>query len=107
MAQVLEVELQVDAPDEEFSATLSGRFYLFTKVWNGREGSWYLSIFDENGDPISVGAKVYIDTPLFKRCQDPRLPAGTLMVHDTTSKRENPGLADLGDRARLYYYEVD
>lgn len=106
MASIIDIEVDPNAPDEEFSAVLDGRFYIFTKVWNGREGSWYLSIFTEAGEPIATGAKCLIDMPLFKRSADPRLPPGVLKCEDTSGKRIAPGLLDLGERVRLRYYEA-
>lgn len=106
MPSILDIELDPTAPDEEFSAVLDGRFYILTKVWNGREGSWYLSIFAEDGTPLATGAKCLIDVPLFKRSGDPRLPPGVLKCEDTSGKRTAPGLSDFGERVRLRYYEA-
>lgn len=103
----IEIRIDPTAPNDDFSATLQGRFYYFRKVYNQREDDWYLSILDENKDPIVSGCKVFVDCPLFKRSQDARLPPGVVMAIDTSGKRLNPGLNDFGVRVRLYYFELD
>ena len=41
--------------------------------------------------------------PLISIYRDIRLPAGTLVAIDTSSKDEEPGLTDLGERVKLLY----
>jgi hypothetical protein len=90
-------------PFADQRTALDGREYVLAFAWNGREGSWYLSISDESGEPIST-VKILPNTPLFRRVKDARKPPGFLVA--LSGDDTPPTLADLGTRVVLYYYDA-
>jgi hypothetical protein len=83
--------------------------------WNGRDETWYLSIFSpqsaQNTDgsrvPIVGGIPVLVGWPLLSLCQRLDAPAGDFVAIDTSGQDEDPGQRDLGDRVVLLYYTAD
>ncbi len=76
---------------------LDGRVYVLHFDYNSRDGNWYLSVHDENNDPISgcVGRKLVVNYPVIHRSVSEDKPAGQLIVvSDLTG---DPGLFDLGN----------
>lgn len=90
----------------DLQISLDGVNYTLEFRWNTRESKWYMDVRTEEGDPIYVGLALVVDHPLGKRCRDTRFPSGVLVAVDTSSARQDPGIADLGDRVKLLYYEA-
>lgn len=107
--------------DYRQTTTLDGRDYILRFLFNQREATWFLSVFDEQEDPIVEGVKIVANWPLLRLVQDARAPAGVLFAFDTTAPdaviaagektlAEDPGLGDLGERVILTYFtraEID
>lgn len=89
----------------DFKVTLDGAIYTFEVRWNTREQAWYLDLKTEDEEPIAAGAKVVANYPLFSRCRDARRPPGAFLVFDTSGRGEDPGIADLGERVQVLYFE--
>lgn len=87
--------------------TLDGSDFVFTFSWNGRESAWYFDIADQDGVPIAMSIKVTVETPLLRRCADPRQPKGLLWAADTTGQGLDPGRNDLGERVLLLFVSFD
>ena len=85
---------------------LSGRDFLLTFDWNGREARWYLSIATAEGVPIVSGIKLVCNWPLLRTNVSAERPAGELFCLSAEKSTEPPGFADLGVRVRLLYYEL-
>jgi hypothetical protein len=83
---------------------LDGRQYVLHFDFNTRDQNWYLSIHDENDNPISgcVGRKLVQNYPVVMRSTSPDRPAGALLTVSDSSD-EDPGLLDLGDGTILSY----
>ena len=83
--------------------SLDGSEYAFTFRWNGREGRWYFSIADANGDDVLVGLKLVANFPLLYRFRGVNgVPPGELTLVDARSISLEPTLDDLGDFALTY-----
>lgn len=89
--------------------TLDGRDYLFEIDWNQRESRWYLSMFDQTGDPILQGKKVVAGWDLLRLVIDERRPPGRLYALDYSGTGTDPALDDvgLGKRVELVYADGD
>ncbi len=97
------------------TTSLDGRDYVFRFLYNEREGTWFFSLFDEEGDPIVQSIKVIVQLPLLRLVVDERKPPGILLALDTQapetdfssaskSLARDPGLFELGERVILLYF---
>lgn len=85
---------------------LDGRDYLLRFRYNERENRWYLSIYDEEEEPILLGLKIVANWRLLKPYKyDPNVPPGELIAVDMTGNGSPPGLDELGEgrRCELLY----
>jgi hypothetical protein len=85
---------------------LDGSTFTLEFRWNTREQAWYLNVSDEAGVLIRGSVKVVVNWPLAARVVNPKKWPGRLVAQDTTGLQTNPGIADLGDRVALIYFEV-
>jgi hypothetical protein len=95
---------------ERFSVrpTLDGAEYKIAFDWNDRATRLAVSIFTSADVAIVQGQAARVDMPLFARFADSRLPAGYLMLQDTSgARRAIEELADLGDRVKLVYVPAE
>lgn len=95
------------APYHTQKTRLDGRDYVLQFAWNEREARWYLSLFDEEEQPLALGIKLVANWPLLRFYRfDPRVPPGELMVVDLTGDGSPPGLDELGagKRCELTYF---
>lgn len=97
------------------TTSLDGRDYVFRFLYNEREGSWFFSLFDQDGDPIVQSIKVIVQLPLLRLVTDERKPPGVLLALDTQAPETDfssstkslaldPGLFELGERVVLLYF---
>jgi hypothetical protein len=99
----LVIPLRTDLPAYTMSVELDGQTYVLQFLWNFEALGWFVSLFDAAGVAIFEGQRFVVDQPLGKRIRDARMPPGVLMAYDTTGKRQDPGLEDLGTRTTLLY----
>jgi hypothetical protein len=101
--------IHIPAPSQDSNApqitTLSGRDYEILYRFNQREGRWYLTIRSVAGEVIQGPVKIVADWPLIYPGQDLPLPPGTLIAIDTTGQGKDPGLAELGGRVLMFYFD--
>lgn len=87
---------------------LEGRDYIFRFDWANREGRYYMSIFDQDEEPLLLGVKVIANWGMLTRHHfNPALPPGELIPLDLEQGGEPPGFRDFGTRVRLFYYTSD
>lgn len=98
-----ELPTRTDLARYAFDVELDESTFTLSFEWNDRDAGWYMSILTSEGVPLLSGRRIVVGYPLISIHRDPRLPAGTLVAIDTSSKGEDPGLADLGDRVKLLY----
>lgn len=101
--------LNTNADEDEWNALyeLSGRTYFIRFFWDARDGYWYISLFDQDEQPIAQGIKLVPNVRLLRRFLDVRLPPGGLVLVDVTGAATAPGRNDLGIRHRLDYWDGD
>ncbi len=85
-------------------APLDGVTYTLQFRWNVRLSSWFMDVLDEQGiNVLLAGLRLVINWPL-ALYQTGRTPPGDFLVFDTSGVGIDPGLNDLGDRCRLWYF---
>lgn len=100
------IPITSNVPHLDLTAQIEGTTYTLTFRWNERAASWFFTLADADGDPIFEGVRVCVDFPLGFRCKDARMPLGGFVAVDTSGKSLDPGLADLGDRVQILYFEA-
>ena len=111
MTAILDLPVLLDTPLYEYRVTLSSREYVIRVDYNGREGRWYLSLSDKDGNPISGRRKVVCGKPLLRHCHHlPACPPGEIFASDgkgtVDSPGEAPAFSDLKHRVTLRYIEL-
>jgi hypothetical protein len=104
---VLDTSTDPETTAYEQFVDFEGRTYLLKFDYGQRDDAWYLSIYDQDEDPIVCGKRVSIGVSLLRGEVDSRLPRGILMAVDTTEQHGEAGLEDLGARVKLTYCEVE
>ena len=100
-------------PDVAYSqqkTRLDGRDYILRFAYNERTERWYLSILDDQEEPLVMGIKLVANWPLLRSYQwDERVPPGELMVMSLTTDETPPTFEDLGEgrRCELTYFEAE
>lgn len=89
---------------------LDGRDYILRLAYNERLDRWFLSIFDDQEEPLVMGIRLVANWPLLRHYHwDERVPPGELMAMSLTTDVTPPGFADLGEgrRVELTYFEAE
>lgn len=92
----------------DFSTELDSVTYGFEFRWNEREGCWYCTLKDGEGNALVSGRKVVLG-PLFRKYRGVPgvMQLGDVYAIDTDSGaaagESDPGLEDLGRRVVLTY----
>lgn len=99
--------LPLDSVDPHYTVTikLEGVRYRLGMDWNEREGSWYMSLTQENGTAIASGLRVVPDWPLLRRVTGSARPPGEMVFRNTGSEDAEPGRNDIGEMFVPLYYE--
>lgn len=84
-----------------FTVNLGGDTFRIVIRYNGRENRYYLSLFDEDDDPIVESVKLVMETLLLARVSDVRRPKGELIVSDLGGGEAS--LGKLGDSVQLVF----
>lgn len=93
---------------DEQLVQLDGVEYLLRFVWAPREQAYYLSLLDQDENPLALSIRLNINAPLLRRFRDPRLPPGSLLCVDLSDRgAEITQPSDLGQRVILAYVTAD
>jgi hypothetical protein len=103
---ILELTLKPLLPHYDLTTTLDGVSYTLEFRWNTRDSSWFMSIRLEDGTDVVNGVKVVVGYPLGFRSRHASRPPGMFQALDTSGKKQDPGINDLGARVRLYYFDL-
>lgn len=96
----------------QFSTELDGVTFGFAFRWNEREGNWYVSLLDGDGNALVSGRKIVVGAGLFRayRANPKVMQSGDVYVIDTDAGVTtgdvlgiDPGYSDLGSRVVLTY----
>lgn len=86
------------------TVALDGAEYDLKLRWNQRDGRWYLSL-SKDGSRILSGVRVVSNWDLSPVGRSLPWPPGVLFAADMTGIGTDPGLAELGERVVLAYFE--
>lgn len=86
---------------------LDGESFRLLARFNRRVESWFLSLYDVNGDPIATGRRVTVGNFLFPWLVGRNRPAGQLIALDTSAQDSDPGENDLGNRVVIVYADAE
>lgn len=103
----VQIPLDSATPNYRMGITLDDVPYIFDVRWNERDSSWYFDLLDVNEDPIRLGIKLVLGSPLGWRCTDDRFPKGILMAEDLSHAGREATIDDLGTRVVVYYFSED
>lgn len=98
-----ELPIRGDLPSQTLTLGLDGVLYQLALRYNERAESWSLDLFTVDGEPLLLSVRLVPNWNLLWRGTDPRLPSGSLLLHDRTGAGEPPGPQDLGARHTLLY----
>lgn len=80
MATVVELPIRYDLPAHRYRVTLSGAEFSLRFTFRDRTSSWYLDLFDVDGNPLALGRRLSPSySPLLGVAVD-RGPSGLLYV---------------------------
>jgi len=86
---------------------LDGKEYQLKFRYNQRTATWFLGLFDEEGDPIAESIRLVANWPLLRYLKhDERCPPGELIAQDLTTDGSPPAFDEfgIGKRVELTYY---
>lgn len=89
--------------------TLDGVSYRLDFAWNGREGAWYLSLYDAAGNPLVTSRKLATNAPILKRFRFVQgLPPGEFMAADYSATIPYAGYTELGPErgVKVLYFDA-
>ena len=87
-----------------FEMSLLDIEYIFEVRWNGRDGTWYLSIFDIDENPLAQGMRIVLGAALGRRIASDDFPDGVFIVSDLTGSGEEASFDDLGTRVVVHFF---
>jgi hypothetical protein len=88
---------------------LEGVEYLLRFYWSTRNSKWYMSIFNQNNDPLALWMALNVNVaPLRRFRAQTNIPPGVFIVVDTTLQgKEILAPEDFGARVILAYVTSD
>lgn len=88
---------------------LEGVEYLLRFYWSTRNTKWYMSMFNQNNEPIALWMALNVDVaPLRRFRANTNIPPGIFVVVDTTGKGEEiTAPEEFGARVILTYITSD
>ena len=104
---IFNIPLRNDLTHYAFFTTLDGVTYELEFRYNLRSDCWYFDLRLEDGTEVLNGIKLVVNYPLLLGKQNENTPAGVLIATDTTGQKQDPGVADLGGRVTLAYYDAE
>ena len=94
------------SPNYTVDIELSNQLFRFTVLWNSRDESWILGMFDTEDNPIIRSINIRTNFELFRNYTDSRLPVGNIFCIDTTDSGLEPTLDNLGDTHIVIYDDL-
>lgn len=100
-------EIVLDSTDPHFTvqAQLDGSTYMLELEWLEAVGSWFVSLYGADGEPVLSGLKVVTNWPITARHRTRGVPPGQLIFQGDGTTAV-PGRLELGERVKLYYIDA-
>lgn len=80
--------------------------YTFETRWNGFDKAWYVNIYEDDGTLIVPSVKLVLGCYLAKTVSHRLFRTGVFVVVDTSGKRRDATIDDLGTRVQVRRYTV-
>ena len=103
--EILQLDSNHEYQEAEFQ--LDGETFRLLSRYNARVDSWFLSLYDSDGNPIHTGRRVTVGNFLFPWLVSESRPGGQLMAVDSQDEDADPGHDDLGTRVDVFYFDAD
>ena len=88
-------------PVHEYTVDLGEVEYTYTLTYQERQDAWYLDLYDADGESLLLGKRLTVNTAPLWRYRGDSMPAGQIVVVDTSGADSDPTYEDLGHRVRL------
>jgi hypothetical protein len=85
---------------------IEGREYVLRFDWSDRESIWYLSIYDQDENPLALSLRLVVGRSLLEGKTDSRLPPGRMAAIDLSGTGAEAGVDELGTRVVLAYEDA-
>jgi len=87
--------------------SLDGVAFALRFRWNTRAQSWFVDVFDEDGNVVVYARKCVIEWTLLRQSRHlASVPAGEFINIDTTNRDVPPGKSDFGSRVLMMYLDA-
>lgn len=103
---VLNIPIDPNQPNHEFSIELDGVVYLMNFRKNFRSLRWVLTLKKEDGTVLVSGVPLVTGISILKQYPADDMPPGDLYVDDTTANNTEPGEEGFGNTHQLVYVEA-
>lgn len=105
MSDILQIPIDFEDPSFKIRTILEEVEVVLRFDWNSRMELWHISVLDAGELPLLMGLPLYVNRELIGRFKIIGLPAGKLMLYDTSQRVEEAGRYELGQRCILIYQE--
>lgn len=102
---ILKMPIRNDIPAYTLNIELEGIAYILEFRFNSRQNRWIFDISDSIKDPIVQGVPILIETDLFLKFKDSRLPPGGFIAIDQSGNRNQPDRLNFGNDVVLLYFD--
>lgn len=94
------VSVDTTYPDFEEEVLLGTTTFRLRFIYNGRDDSWYLSVYGADGGALVLGVRLRLEEPVLAPYVGEDLPDGVLLVSDPAGDRIEPGRDGLTDGSK-------
>lgn len=104
---MIRVPFVPSVPSYSMTVPIEGASYALDVRWNERAGAWYFDVRELDGAPIALGIKIVLGAYLGRQSNHPLFLSGTFVAHDTSRRKREAGLDDIGTRVVVLYATND
>ncbi|MCC6811354.1 MAG: hypothetical protein IT381_28250 [Deltaproteobacteria bacterium] len=101
------LQLNSDHEYQEAEFQLDGETFRLLSRYNERVDSWFLSLYDAEGNAIHTGRRVTVGNLMFPWLVSADRPSGQLIAIDSEDEDVDPGRDELGTRVVVYYFDAE
>lgn len=104
---MLEIVVRPELLDYLDTVTLDGVILTLGISYRVRTDDWWLSLFDEEGQPLLQGKRIVTGWPLNVGVFDPRLPNGLFIALRLGESEADATAGELGRAVRLTFWSAE
>jgi hypothetical protein len=87
----------------DYRVALGDAEFRITLLYNEREDLWHMDLYTADDEPLILGQRMAIDAFLLSAHPKDGMPAGELMLFDSTDSGAECGFEDMGTRCEFCY----